>query len=270
MTAYDDAASNASATCALDLGLLAICAEPFPKAAHAAAVLLTCLVGWQEYVIRHDLNVHDDECWVFMTDTDWEHYCGISRSQAHRFMAKFEELGWAVSTQQPRAAGRSKRSVTWYRLVPEAFPSSPRSRGVDRASRGAIHREAAADSAGAPSSSKRATPEGVHKARARAVTREQLAAWQPDEQLWAWTAKTNDRVGSGDLEQFRDHHLAAGTRMLDIAASWRTWVRNTLRWGAVGDKPAKRGVVKDDFESAAATWLAQQEADGQLSLGAGS
>lgn len=33
------------------------------------------------------------------------------------------------------------------------------------------------------------------------------------------------------VEEFRDHHLAVGTLMLDWAAAWRTWCRNRVKYG---------------------------------------
>lgn len=269
MNAYDDAVSRTAGSCTIDLGLLSICAEPFPKAAHAAAALLTCLVGWQEYVIRHDLNVHDDQCWVFMADTDWEHYCGISRGQASRFMARFEELGWVESVQQARAAGRTKRAVTWYRLIPEAFPSSARSRAVpglsSARSRAAEAREVARHPDPLPLSSKSLTSEPKKR-----VAADELGCWEPTAELWEWTSKTNPRVGRADLEQFRDHHAAKGTRIVDINATWRTWVRNTVRWGAVGDGGARRARLDNSFDDVAAAFLAQEQARSTPTLELGS
>lgn len=269
MTAYHDAAARALGSFTTDMGLLAICAEPFPRNTHAAAALLTCLVGWQEYVIEHDINVHDGECWVFMTDSDWERYCGVSRGQASRIMGTFEELGWVLSIQQPRAAGRSKRPVTWYRLVPEAFPEAPsvaRLRPTSARHANLIGTRDARDLGSAPSSSKSLTTEPSK----RAIPRDALKVWEPTAELWDWTSKTNPRVGRGDLDQFRDHHVAKGTRIIDIDATWRNWVRNTLRFGAVGDGQARRARLDSSFDDVAAAFLAaeaERERPAQLELG---
>lgn len=73
-----------------------------------------------------------------------------------------------------------------------------------------------------------------HKART------QLPDGFPDQPLkdaakgfWA-TRKRMDLVGDieSQVEQFRDHHFGKGTLAADWPATWRTWMRNALKYNA--------------------------------------
>ncbi len=70
------------------------------------------------------------------------------------------------------------------------------------------------------------------------------------ERAWAlnfWRQNQRDDLADGidnQVQQFRDHHKAKGSRMADWTAAWRTWVRNATRFnrpqGAIqiGREPA--------------------------------
>jgi hypothetical protein len=52
------------------------------------------------------------------------------------------------------------------------------------------------------------------------------------EERKAYADKTLPNVdGPALLEAFKDHHRAKGTTAKDWDASWRTWVRNAIKWG---------------------------------------
>lgn len=66
------------------------------------------------------------------------------------------------------------------------------------------------------------------KARARAKPRRSFEGWSPDEQDIAFATKAG-RTRSWIEHQSakcRDHHVAKGNLFADLAAAWRTWVRN--------------------------------------------
>lgn len=47
-----------------------------------------------------------------------------------------------------------------------------------------------------------------------------------------------------EVDQFLDYHRAKGTTALDWTAAWRTWIRNTVKWGAtspIKPKPKSGG-----------------------------
>lgn len=57
--------------------------------------------------------------------------------------------------------------------------------------------------------------------------------WMPDEELLAW-AEVNGVTRESALletEQFIDHWHGKGERRKDWRATWRTWIRNSKRWG---------------------------------------
>jgi hypothetical protein len=273
---YREAAARRIASFTTDMALLHACMPHFPKNAHAAAALLTSLVDWQEYVAEHELNEADGHCWVFMTDEDWERHCGVSRGQASRIMRTFEVLGWVITRQAARPGARSKRAITWYRVDDEALEKC---RAVPRATepsvaryRAGLARGTARDSGSTPYIGKEVTTGVVTKTRRRALTATEIDAWDPPDALRAWTAETNPRITEADLANFKDHHKAKGTKILDIEATWRTWVRNSLRFGTVSAGPTRaelRRPPRSTFDDAAAAYLAGDE-PAQLELGGGS
>lgn len=64
--------------------------------------------------------------------------------------------------------------------------------------------------------------------------------WMPDDRCREYAAERgNTDAQIADLvEQFRDHHGGKGTLFADIAAGWRTWVRNDIKFNG---PPAERG-----------------------------
>lgn len=55
--------------------------------------------------------------------------------------------------------------------------------------------------------------------------------WYPDEKLMAWASeRLRGPVPVELIESFVDHYLANGEYRADWNASFRTWVRNDLRW----------------------------------------
>lgn len=83
---------------------LDLCAPHF-RAAHAPAALLSSLVT---------LIDDADSGWVAVADDEWHDLCRISRGQAHRFIAKFVELGWIDTMLAPRPGASCKHQVSWY------------------------------------------------------------------------------------------------------------------------------------------------------------
>lgn len=59
---------------------------------------------------------------------------------------------------------------------------------------------------------------------------------------WAKSAGVNCNL-TIETQQWLDHHRAKGTTAKDWVASWRTWMRNTTRWGGV--LPTQPPVVGD-------------------------
>jgi hypothetical protein len=82
------------------------------------------------------------------------------------------------------------------------------------------------------------TPEA--KTRRRALSADELRAWQPDDKLREWTRATNPKITRDDLDDFRDHYLATGKRVLDPDATWRGWVRRSLKYGTVRERAGDR------------------------------
>lgn len=66
------------------------------------------------------------------------------------------------------------------------------------------------------------------KARARAKPRRGFEGWSPDEQDIAFATKAGRTRSWIDHQsaKCRDHHVAKGNLFADLAAAWRTWVRN--------------------------------------------
>lgn len=45
-----------------------------------------------------------------------------------------------------------------------------------------------------------------------------------------WSITNKLPVGSDDFEQFKDHHLARGSKFVDWQRAWQTWARNAKKW----------------------------------------
>lgn len=56
-----------------------------------------------------------------------------------------------------------------------------------------------------------------------------------------WAREKDLPDPDGEIEQFRDHHSAKGTTMLDWDAAFRTWLRNAKKWA----KPSPNGQSKE-------------------------
>lgn len=55
--------------------------------------------------------------------------------------------------------------------------------------------------------------------------------WDLDDELLGWTIATAWWINvQTELENFRDHHIAKGSKMADWRAAWRNWVRNFVKW----------------------------------------
>jgi hypothetical protein len=48
-----------------------------------------------------------------------------------------------------------------------------------------------------------------------------------------------------ELDAFRDHHLAHGSRMADWEAAFRTWLRNAKRFSRNSQQPQADGQLSD-------------------------
>ena len=81
-----------------------LCAPHF-RAAHAPAALLSSLLAQID---------RSDNGWVAIADDEWHDVCRISRGQAHRFIAKFVELGWIDTMLAPRPDSSYGYQVSWY------------------------------------------------------------------------------------------------------------------------------------------------------------
>lgn len=57
--------------------------------------------------------------------------------------------------------------------------------------------------------------------------------WTPDDELLQWAeANGVNRINALlETEQFTDHWTGKGERRKDWRATWRTWIRNSKRWG---------------------------------------
>ena len=100
--------------------------------------------------------------------------------------------------------------------------------------------------------------------------------WLPSEELKAWSVA----LGVVDLEttiaQFRDHWLGKGETRADWNASFRTWVRNEVKWASerpsrdghaakTGDRndPGFWGMTQGEFDAKRRTgWLPSYEPPG--------
>ncbi len=240
MTAGHDAADRHGNFFITDMGILRVVAPHF-RSPHAPAALLSRLVHWQAINERNGAGIDENGvCWTYASDTSWEADCGISRGQAHRFIATFVELGWV--RQQLAPLGDHPRLVSWYHVDFDAIPDDP---GVPRGT-ASVTRAVPNSHPRGDASVTRASTRGLHikekeeekseekpRARRRALTAEQVREWEPSEALRAWTREKNPAITRDDLAQFKDHHVSKGTRILDIDATWRTWVRNSLSFGTV-------------------------------------
>ena len=65
------------------------------------------------------------------------------------------------------------------------------------------------------------------------------------EEMYAWAAAQGlgRRQVDADTEQFVDYHQGKDSRQVNWVATWRTWMRNTKRWGSVlTNEQINRGV----------------------------
>lgn len=65
--------------------------------------------------------------------------------------------------------------------------------------------------------------------------------WTPSVPLLAWAAENFPTVDAlGEVEQFRDHHIAKGSRLVWDAA-FRNWIRNAKKFQGPQGRPAGSG-----------------------------
>ena len=55
-------------------------------------------------------------------------------------------------------------------------------------------------------------------------------AWQPDAKGTAFAADKGITDLAGEVERFRDYHLARGSLMRDWSAAWRAWCSNDRKF----------------------------------------
>lgn len=75
--------------------------------------------------------------------------------------------------------------------------------------------------------------------------------WKPNDQHLGFVV-ANGLVGSVELEQFRDHHIARGTVMKDWDAAFRTWLRNAVKYAGRTPVPAGTEPVEEN------RWMARR------------
>jgi len=57
---------------------------------------------------------------------------------------------------------------------------------------------------------------------------------------WAAANGLSRRQVDADTEQFRDYHQGKASRQADWVATWRTWMRNTAKFGTVAKDESRR------------------------------
>ena len=72
----------------------------------------------------------------------------------------------------------------------------------------------------------------------RATKSRMTEAWEPDEKGQAYAAERG--VPDDQVEAFRDYWLGRGEPMADWSACWRTWCRNSVRFGVATGRPIVR------------------------------
>lgn len=154
-----------------------------------------------------------------------------SKSQVLKTVAELEAAGWILTTAKA-APGRN----TTFRIVP-MFDEINGSQSENDGSHSGGNGSQPAPTA--PTTASNGLNNGGARAGAHTSNRRSKGTPAPDsfevtDTLRAW-AKTN-RVTcdlQATTEQFLDHHRAKGSVLKDWTAAWRTWMRNTRRWGGV-------------------------------------
>lgn len=104
--------------------------------------------------------------------------------------------------------------------------------------------------------SEQITPPSVEASERKAKRKTALPTdWRPNEGHHS-QAKRDGLNAESEAEQFRDHHTAKGSVMLDWDAAFRTWLRNAKKFA---ERDAKAGRPKADNDAAQVLLARQAE-----------
>lgn len=79
--------------------------------------------------------------------------------------------------------------------------------------------------------------EGERSAAGTRRARQLPASWKPNAHHHTFASDNHLNLGE-EVEQFKDHHRAKGSTMKDWDASFRTWLRNSVKWRKEAPTPA--------------------------------
>jgi len=175
-----------------------------------------CYAKWLMVVLADYANEETHKCWPSLTTI--EERTSMNRSTITRKLNWLEEEGYVT-----RQRGNNKRS-TVYTLYPQLVADST---------------QLGADS----------TPNLLLTSKTK------IEDWHPSDELIVSINSKGEIDHDLEADQFRNHHLAKGTKLKDIDRGYRYWCNNVIKWRAekesgskaTGNWKAKRGGHKSSL-----------------------
>ena len=198
---------------------------------HGAKLVLICMADYAD---------DKGKCWPSFQKLSER--CDMSRRHVIRVVADLEEMGFVrkveerpykptvyglvIPTSDTHVTSKKEEVVTPTSLVTPETLVTPTSPGSD------THVTTTSDIAMSPE------PSINHQRTVR--ERKRVALPIPDDfevtdRMYGWAAEKGigRRQADADTEQFIDYHRGKDSRQVDWEATWRTWMRNTAKFGTV-------------------------------------
>lgn len=205
---------------------------------HGAKLVLICMADYAD---------DKGKCWPSFQKLSER--CDMSRRHVIRVVADLEEMGFVrkveerpykptvygltIPTSDTHVTSKKDEVVTPTSLVTPETLVTPTSLGSD------THVTTTSDIAMSPK------PSINHQGTVR--ERKPATSLIPDDfevtdRMYEWAAANglSRRQVDADTEQFRDYHQGKASRQADWVATWRTWMRNTNKFGTVAKDESRR------------------------------